>query len=120
MITPNIDTFEHDITDEIKNKEASIGDIASAGGDIGNTMNKNRPISPVSILVISLFVVLLAGFSVYAGYYYYNKKISPPKNKDLVLAPEINDTRLLQTLSPSFVEAIGRFVTGVEKTNYGY
>ena len=120
MTTPNIDTFEHDITNEIKHKEASIGDIASAGGDIGNDSNKNKTISPITILIVSLFVVILAGVAVYFGYYYYNRKINPPENKNIIVAPEINDTSMLKDLSPLFVDAIGRFVTGVEKTNYGY
>jgi hypothetical protein len=62
MASPIVDTFEHDIANEIRQKEASIADIASAVGDIGNDddetqKNKTPLIGIVVILILCGLVV---------------------------------------------------------------
>lgn len=119
MPLETIDTFEHDIAEEIKTKEATIGDIASSGGTVENKAVEARRSSFVTtILIVSTLVV--AGVILYFGYTYYNSKVSPIPNTSPVIIPEKNDVSLLQTLSPEFPEALGRFVKNVEKNNLGY
>ena len=119
MAIPNIDTFEYDIADEIKHKEASMGDIASASGDIGNeTPPSPSPIVPIIIGMILLSFIAIASFFGYQ--YFYEEKIPVIQNNSSDEAKRINDASLLSTLSPSLPDAIGRFVSGVEKTEYGF
>jgi hypothetical protein len=119
MTVPNIDTFENDITSEIKSKEATIGDIASASGDVGN-IPQPQNISPFLLIIASVFIIIITTGIIYFGYVYYNKKMNPPVNTAPIQIPEENDTTLLPEISPSFTDAIGRFVTNVEKKPNGY
>ncbi|MDB5259936.1 MAG: hypothetical protein JWN37_167 [Candidatus Nomurabacteria bacterium] len=118
MAIPHIDTFEYDIADEIKRKEASIGDIASAGGDLGNRPDKKTP-SFVFIL-LSLIILIIAGGAAYFGYEYYINKLNPPQPVVPIQIPQANDTTLLPSLSPGFPENIGRFISNVKRSPDGY
>jgi hypothetical protein len=117
MSIPHIDTFEYDIADEIKRKEASMGDIASASGDIGNHPPKK---SSLLFIFASVLVLVIAAAAAYFGYVYYINKINPPQPKVPIQIPAASDTTLLPMLSPSFPESIGRYVTNVEKKDAGY
>ena len=119
MAVPNVDTFENDITDEIKHKEATIGDIASASGDIGNAPQSQK-IFPILSVLISIFILIITAVVLYFGYNYYSKKINPPVNTAPVQILKNNDTSLLQNVSPLFPDALGRFVTNVEQKPSGY
>lgn len=119
MSLETIDTFEHDIAEEIKNKEATIGDIASAGGTVENKAVEARRSSFVTVILI-LCILVVTGGILYFGYAYYNNKVNPIPNTSPIVIPEKSDTSLLQTLSPLFPEALGRFVKNVEKNDLGY
>ncbi len=119
MSLETVDTFEHDIATEIKEKEATIGDIASASNDVGNIPVSSQNSSLISILIIT-FILLLTLLVAYFGYTYYNNKVNPPENTAVVVIPDTNDISLLKTLSPQFEEAIGRYIRNVSKSPYGY
>ncbi|MFA5132282.1 MAG: hypothetical protein WC444_03070 [Candidatus Paceibacterota bacterium] len=120
MTTPNIDTFEHDIANEIIHKEASMGDIASAAGEIGNTSaEKSWPlIIGASVLFLCGLIAVLLG-----GYLYYTKNHAPAP---LSLTPSDglqanqNQGIPLVTLSQTLDDGIGRFITYVTPSPYGY
>jgi hypothetical protein len=120
MITPNIDTFEHDVASEIKNKEASIGSIAAAGGEIGNESDQRRGMSYLSLVLISAALVLGALLVLYFGITYYMNKVNPTENSTPVVIPTKNNPALLNTISPYLVQAFGVAVTNVEHSQYGY
>lgn len=119
MAIPNVDTFEYDIADEIKRKEASVGDIASATGDIGNSPKQTS--FPIIITFIGiLLIVIIISISFFSYTYFYKKREPTIQNKTTTENTRVNDASLLSTLSPLFPDAFGRFVSGVEKNEYGY
>lgn len=124
MASPIVDTFEHDIANEIRQKEASIADIASAVGDIGNDddeTQKNK--TPLIGIVVILILCGLVGAG-YAGYLYFQgdtkaltleqQKASEDEQKKT--QPGIK----LSSISPALDQAVGNFLTNVQKTNLGY
>jgi hypothetical protein len=120
MPVPNIDTFEHDIAKEIQNKEATIGDIASAGGEIDNTKNNNsqkKPVIFITIVIILCLCGIVAG-GIF-GYSYYEKKQNPSQLKTLPNSPVIPNISL-SDISPTLDENIGRYITNIQHSDYGY
>ena len=120
MAVPHIDTFEHDIATEIKEREATIGDIASAGGDIGNVLPEEKKPFPFGMVLLTVLIVLITVGIGYFGYTYYNKKINPIPSTSPVVIPKEEDTSLLPALSPAFPDTIGRAVTDIKRSEYGY
>ncbi len=119
MTVANIDTFEHDISEEIKHKDASITAIASASGDIGNLPS---PVSgsPIPLILLSVFLIIIAGVAGYLGYAYYENKVNPRARTTPVVIPTTNDLSLLPIISAQFPNAIGYVVTSVTQSQYGY
>lgn len=122
MATPTVDTFEHDIANEIRHKEASITDIASAVGDLGNTENET-PKSTVP-LIGAVVVLIICGIlgAVYIGYTSYTSGLTPNKTQ---IAAEVEQKKntsgaQLGNLSPTLNQAIGSFLTNVQKSKTGY
>ncbi|MEI6811002.1 MAG: hypothetical protein WCK60_03085 [Candidatus Nomurabacteria bacterium] len=132
MAIPNIDTFEQDIRDEIKHKEATVGDIASASGSVSNSSSKNNYSSPNQkssrsfyISASIIFVLVLGGFS-YLYYLYTNQQ---PTAKEAVPSIINNQTNIenttemiskkLSNFSPTLSVGISRFTSKVENTPYG-
>lgn len=121
MTTTHVDTFEHDIAEEIRHKEASITDIASAVGDIGNTSTedepKKNPLTIIVILVVLLFVII--GIS-YAGYTYYT--VSKKESEVLIKKEPVKNKSdiSLSSLSPILDQHIGIYISDTQKTNKGY
>lgn len=116
MAVPNIDTFEHDIAEEIKTKEASFTDIASAGGDIGNTAPpQSRTSNLLFMLGIFFIVLVLAG----GGALLYFTSASKQKAE---VAEEANKPAApnLFSLSPALQDGIGQHVGELSKSEYGY
>jgi hypothetical protein len=121
---PSVDTFEHDIVNEIRQKEASITDIASAVSDIGNTPVEITSKQP-SILIGSIVILILCGVvgAGYAGYIYYTQgaqqqvatlqKKSSEQNKN-------SKGLSLQLLSPTLAQSLGTSLSNAEKTSAGY
>lgn len=116
MSIPNVDTFEHDIADEIKNKEASISDIASASGDIGSGQ-KTREGTNLFFILGGIFI--FAVIAVLSGVIYFATRpasvVSP-----LASSTPITSTSLLFSLSPTLSDGISSSVSDVKKTPYGY
>lgn len=126
METHKIETFEHDIANEIRQKEASISDIASAVGDIGNneskTTSKNNSLVLMSIAVILTLSGLVG--AAYFGYSTYmdNKKVNTEQQKkDEVFLEKKNPSGLqLSAISKTLNETLGTFLTVQGKTKDGY
>lgn len=121
MTTAHVDTFEHDIADEIRHKEASIADIASAVGDIGNENTEEEKKNPVMIIGFFVVLFLLLGGISYGGYTYYAITQKQKESiKTTLTTPKKTDGILLSSLSPTLDQAIGMHLTGIQKTNKGY
>lgn len=122
MSSPTVDTFEHDIANEIRNKEASITDIASAVGDIGNT--EPEPHHAGSAIVSVVVILILCGIVGvgYLLYLYANEGNIPEQQPKTISQPEQSNiqTNQLQSLSPSLTKNIGTFLTDVKKSKTGY
>ncbi len=119
---PKVDTFEHDISDEIRRKEASLTDISAASNNVGN----NEPVElpkkpPVFIITLIIFFVLsIAGFGM-LGYFYFSDNRTTP------IEPVINKKKKEQTappnlekISPALANSIGHVVTSIDKKEKGY
>lgn len=119
MTVPNIDTFEHDVADEIKKKEASLTDIASASGDVGNAPETKKGGSILfSVLLGILFLVLIGAGG---GYYYLfilNKPATTPPA--LTQQEEAGTTAKLEDISPTLAGAIGSSVESIGTSEYGF
>lgn len=117
MPIPNIDTFEHDISEEIKTKEATMGDIASASGEIGNTPVQS---SSTSTLLIALGLLLLAAVVAVSVIFFIKY------SKGSAIAPSANgNTQQPSGIQMSFVsdsidQAIGGSLGTIQKSGYGY
>lgn len=126
MTTSNIDTFEHDISNEIKQKEATLIDIASASGDIKNSTPPTE-ITPEkkhisTLFLISVITLCVSGIiaSGIFGYNYYTKKQAiANKPTETPLGPSIPAISLA-IISPTLDQQIGRFINTVQQTENGY
>lgn len=120
---PKVDTFEGDISYEIKRKEASLTEISAASNNIGNNddivLPKKTPVFLITLVIFFILCVIGIGS---LAYFYLN---------DSILSPTAEDTRILQSaipknkadlksISPTLSNEIGRFVTGIEKRDQGY
>jgi hypothetical protein len=121
MVLQKVDTFQHDISDEIKAKDASAASVASAGGNIGNT----PPITPktpvLTIVVMVLFVCGLIG-AIGVGYIYYQDMVASqlaaqtPLTQNSVPRAHVS----LKGFSPTLDDAIGNYVTDIRKSDKGF
>lgn len=117
MPIPNIDTFEHDISEEIKTKEATIGDIASAGGDLGNA---SVPTSSASTLLISLGIILLIAVIAIAAFFFIRISQQPFAAPDTGSNTQSSGETDAGDVSYAIDEAVGTSVGIVRKSEYGY
>ena len=121
-MTPKVDTFEHNIVEEIKRKDASLTQISAASNDVGNIPTDTVKKNPIIIMIAgSIFIVCLIGGAALA-YYYYTDSLLPPSAAPVKVSPTDvpKKTALLATISPTLDVEIGRVVTKVEKKNEGY
>jgi hypothetical protein len=116
---PKVETFENNIAQEIKRKEASLTEISSASNNVGNDpveLPKKAPVFFVALVIF--FILCLLGFGMVI---YFSMttggNISPTNTPPLV---QTQATSSLETLSPTLSNQIGRFVTSVEKKKDGY
>ncbi len=118
-----VETFEHDIADEIRRKEATLAEIEAVSKQ--NSQNSealphNKPRIFLGILV-ALFIIALVGAGALI-YYYFNDPLLPPSSESVEIKssdiPKI--TAEVSKLSPTLAAEIGRFVTLVEKKDKGY
>lgn len=130
MTVPNIDTFEHDIRAEIKNKEASIGDIASAANDISNTPpafaeEEAHANKKLFIWVAFIAFIALVGFSV-LGYLYYTGQPTTPEAAQTLLSKEEQAARnkdvvraRLEKISPTLTQTLLPVAEQITSSAYG-
>jgi hypothetical protein len=116
---PKVETFENNIAQEIKRKEASLTEISAASNNVGNDpvdLPKKPPVFFVALIVF--FILCLFGFGMVIYFSITNEGKPIPIN-----TPPITQTQAtssLQTLSPTLSNQIGRFVSKVEKKQGGY
>lgn len=122
-MTLKVDTFEHDIADEIRRKEASLAEIQAVSKQnsphVDEVPQKKLPL--VTIVLTITIVISLIGIGGVA-YYYFNDSLLPPSSKPLEISnndiPKV--TADLTKLSPTLGVEIGRFISQVEKKDNGY
>lgn len=119
-----IETFEHDIADEVRSKEASISDIVTAVGDI-TTNSEKAPETNSSRYLIGIVIVLVVCGLFGAGYMIYSYAQGGPVTQNSNTDQETTTKKpssgvSLDSLSPTISQAIGSHITKVEKTKYGY
>jgi hypothetical protein len=117
MSLQNVDTFEHDIADEIKNKEASIADIVSASGDVSNTPTQQQKSSLIFILG-GFFIALV--IAVLGGFIWYTLRAKPTVSQAPTNSLPVIPKASLTGLSPTLADAIGDNVSSLKKGDYGY
>lgn len=119
-----VDTFEKNIAEEIKRKDATYNEIVTATNEIGNTPPEVKNNSPIYILVSVLVLFAVIGIGV-MGYLYQSGQIDPfaqapavqEAKKQQALAPP---TSQLLSLSLTLDKEIGSYVSAVQKTPNGY
>lgn len=129
MPISNIDTFEHDIREEIKNKEASVGDIASASGVVSNEVSQNKTAagtSKVLIAFVVVMVVIITGAFGYLGYVYMIEKPKTQAEAAKIIDAETQKqntealiAQKLNTLSPTLSTGVTHFTSKVDVTPNG-
>jgi hypothetical protein len=117
MSIPTVDTFEHDIAEEIRTKEASITDIASAGGDIGNIGGKGQQTSNALVIVGVLCILLVIGACI-AFFFFYGKGSGVPA-VTATSTPNSSNSQLA-SISPALYRAVGPSIGTVSASGYGY
>ena len=115
MSVPNVDTFEHDIAEEIRTKEASLTDIASAGGDVKNA----TPAQTSNLLVILGLIFILAVIGSVAWLLYLQVRPTAPQ-EDTNLPGQTESGATIQSISPTIADAVGPSFGKVTKSEYGY
>jgi hypothetical protein len=122
-MTLKVDTFEHDIADEIRRKEANLAEIQAVSKQ--NSPNLDViPQKKLPWMMIVLAIVLVLSLLGIGGvvYFYYNDSLLPPSSKEQEVTkndiPKV--TADLALLSPTLGSEIGRFITDVEKKPTGY
>lgn len=121
-MTLKVDTFERDIAEEIKRKDASLTEISAASNNVGNEEAIPQKKSSVLIFVLlGVFVLALCGLAGVA-YFYFTDPLLPPSQGSVAIkpadVPKINTD--LMKLSPTLANQVGTFVTSVEKRERGY
>lgn len=122
-MVPKVDTFAKDISEEIKHKEASLADIATASNDIGNSKEEASPLENRSskIFLVAIGFLVMGICALIAFVYYYFSALSIPE-QPIQLAETATSTKAssLSTLSVTLNDNIGRHVSRVEKRERGY
>jgi hypothetical protein len=123
-MVPKVDTFARDISEEIKHKEASLADIATASNDIGNSPDEASPLENKSSKIFFAAIGFLAVgvIALIAFIYYYFTALSIPEEPIPSTQVEATTTKAsnLSTLSVTLNDNIGRHVSRVEKRDTGY
>lgn len=121
MPTPHAETFEHDIIQEIKNKDGSMMDIATSVNEIGNdesreTASRNQMIFIGIVVGFTLLGLTAIGFILYL--YSESGKPLPPPQKPVTVIEKPNTAMI--SISNVLNENIGNFLTNVQKESEGY
>ncbi len=122
-MVPKVDTFARDISEEIKHKEASLADIATASNDIGNSPEEASPLENRSskMFLIAIVFLVIALCALIAFFYYYFSTINAHE-QSVQPAQTATSTKTsnLSTLSVTLNDNIGRHISRVEKKEKGY
>ena len=119
MSIPNVDTFEHDISEEIKAKDATIADIAAAGGSVENLPVRESRTSSVLLLMGALSLVVVIGIFVML---YMSYRTQNTSSVAATMAQQSHTTTgvPLPSLSPSLDNALGGNIGNITPSEYGY
>ncbi len=120
MPISHIDTFEHDVAEEIKSKDSSLTSIASSGGDVSNYAEKEEKTNTLLIIAIVIISLTVVCGLIYLGFTLYASKVTTTPKIEAIDALNTDDTSLLAKLSPQFPPAIERYVSNATKSPYGY
>lgn len=118
MSLPNVNTFEHDISEEIKAKDATIADIAAAGGSVENLPVRDSRTSKVLLLMGALSLVVVIGIFVML-YVTYNTRTAA----NVATTSQQSNTGSgvpLSSLSPIMDDALGGNIGTITPSDYGY
>ena len=121
-----IETFEHNIAEEIRNKEASLTDIASATDEtkkVDAAQQQEEKHTSHLFMIASVLILCAVIGIVSLGYLYAVGKFDPFRPTEQELAAEkekqLRPTTSLSSISPTLNTALGRYVARVEKSNKG-
>lgn len=117
---PKIETFEYDITNEIKTKEANIRDIAVSNGTIENKEEDNSRNKNLMLISVSAFLILISVISVIVYFLYSQKQETLPAPKVAQRSANGFKEKDLSSRLPLLYEKVGRFITKGEETPYGF
>ncbi len=119
MSVPNIETFEYDISNEIKTTDATISNIASASGTIENKeISSTKDRNFFLLIIFSIILIVISVVSI-LGYNFYLNTTTNTQNA--IATTTINGTAGVLTKDfPIFDTNVGRFVSSTKKTNLGY
>lgn len=117
MAIPNIDTFEHDISEEIKHKEATIGDIAASGGEIGNTPVRS---SSLSLFLVGLGILFVAAVIATSIILFLKYRGDAPAVTPAATGVEVPRGTAVSSLSASIDSAVGSSIGTIQASEYGY
>ncbi|MDQ5962347.1 MAG: hypothetical protein QG653_154 [Patescibacteria group bacterium] len=139
MTLQKIETFEHDIADEVLKKEAGVAKVAASDALVQDVQREasqqvaRAPSSPFLMsLVIALVIIVVLGVGGYYAYAYFTGNPSSPKTstsgtQPIPVTPN-NSTKGTAPVTASFFEktfpelkdGMGRFVKKAERNPYGY
>lgn len=119
---PKVDTFEHDISDEIRRKDASLTEISAASNNVGNNdeldMPKKPPVLFIAIAAFALLIIISFGV---LGYFYFSTGTATPDVQPInTQAKTKAHIATLEKISPTLTSGIGQFTSNVEKRDQGY
>lgn len=122
---PVVDTFEYDISQEIKNKGATISDIASAGITIENKPEQTETKNSSVLIIFSIIFLFLsiAGIIWYMLSLQNQNKMPNTKNevdKNAIATTTTDVNLVLQNIFPSLNENVGWFISKINKSPAGY
>lgn len=118
---PKIETFEHDIVSEVQNKNTSIADIASYGGELNNKESeKKRRLN--SIFVISSGALISLTIVIIILYVFFSKTTNQTvaENPQSKLIINNGSREKIVYLLPNLNSNVGDFISNFEETPFGY
>lgn len=123
MTLPSIQTFEGDISEEIKDKETTMTDIIAAHKTKDIEIQQARQKTNLFFFLVLFFIIGLA--VVVAGAYFLYTKTGPTQAipqeipQPITEVVPISSVSILQIL-PETGAAINRFIRSIQKENGGY
>jgi hypothetical protein len=133
MTLPKIETFEHDIADEVLKKEASVVKIAAQDALVQDVQKEalRQKVGPSSPFLVSIIIALIVvAVLVVGGYFAYTKLIAKDEpapqavEKKTASSAQANTqatpSTFFERTFPELKEGLGGYVRKAEKTPYGF